>query len=350
LVVGGEAVYRHATDGTLSLCTVVAVHGDAAGGGVAVRLAATGRERDTLPDRLDASPAAVARAKAASRARAVTCLCCFDDDVDPAACVTCPHGGADNGATGAAAALHWVCVGCLNRLVTAFADQAAEGGLAAFGKAEGQVRCPAPGCRGHKGDAGGGGGGGGGGGSGGAAYSDQLLAAKLEPGAWRALSGARAKLVEQRCQQEAAAAARAEAARVAGLSAAERAFDAARAHAENAILCLACPACGQVFEDFAGCAALQCSRAGCGRAFCGFCLADCGGDAHAHVRACSLNDGGWGDMAAVERVQRRVAAEKLGRFVATLQPPPLRTRLLDHLTPLLASRGIDVAAIRRAAR
>ena len=43
----------------------------------------------------------------------------------------------------------------------------------------------------------------------------------------------------------------------------------------------------QAYDDFAGCAALACSRCPC--RFCAWCLADCGDDvdgAHAHVRNC----------------------------------------------------------------
>eukprot|EP00966_Prymnesium_polylepis_P058887 1364910-Prymnesium_polylepis.2 len=44
------------------------------------------------------------------------------------------------------------------------------------------------------------------------------------------------------------------------------------------------PDCRQAFFDFQGCTALECSRCPC--RFCGWCLADCGTDAHDHVRQC----------------------------------------------------------------
>ena len=53
------------------------------------------------------------------------------------------------------------------------------------------------------------------------------------------------------------------------------------------ILNLRCPRCNQVFVDFNGCFALTCSR--CKAGFCGWCLADCGRDAHRHVANCRLN-------------------------------------------------------------
>jgi hypothetical protein len=47
------------------------------------------------------------------------------------------------------------------------------------------------------------------------------------------------------------------------------------------ILTLKCPRCGAAFVDFEGCMALNCAV--CGVGFCGWCLADCGRDAHEHV-------------------------------------------------------------------
>ncbi|EEH55031.1 uncharacterized protein MICPUCDRAFT_68871 [Micromonas pusilla CCMP1545] len=58
----------------------------------------------------------------------------------------------------------------------------------------------------------------------------------------------------------------------------------AREHVVEKILTLSCPRCTQAFVDFEGCFALNCSR--CRAAFCAYCLADCGKDAHAHVGSC----------------------------------------------------------------
>jgi hypothetical protein len=57
----------------------------------------------------------------------------------------------------------------------------------------------------------------------------------------------------------------------------------------NDLLCLHCPRCSSVFLDFTGCFALTCGNGACSASFCGFCLADCGGDAHDHVKNCRLN-------------------------------------------------------------
>ena len=51
------------------------------------------------------------------------------------------------------------------------------------------------------------------------------------------------------------------------------------------VLTLKCPRDGQAFLDFEGCLSLKCSRCPCH--FCGWCLADCGDDAHAHIRECA---------------------------------------------------------------
>ena len=45
-----------------------------------------------------------------------------------------------------------------------------------------------------------------------------------------------------------------------------------------------CPRCGIPFHDFEGCFALKCDSCNCG--FCGYCMKDCGSDAHRHVRTC----------------------------------------------------------------
>jgi serine/threonine protein kinase len=59
-----------------------------------------------------------------------------------------------------------------------------------------------------------------------------------------------------------------------------------RLHIVENILTLHCPrvGCGAAILDFEGCFAVTCSTCRCG--FCGWCLADCGADAHAHVKQC----------------------------------------------------------------
>lgn len=50
------------------------------------------------------------------------------------------------------------------------------------------------------------------------------------------------------------------------------------------LLTPACPKCAVSFVDFSGCFAVSCGN--CPTGFCGFCLQNCGRDAHAHVASC----------------------------------------------------------------
>ena len=95
---------------------------------------------------------------------------------------------------------------------------------------------------------------------------------------------------------------------------------------------LRCPRCGSVFGQFTGCAALTCAYAGCHAHFCAFCLADCGGDAHPHVRTCRLNpkqneyfvsEAEWARIIDGER------RNKLQTYWATLEPEVKDTLAAD---------------------
>jgi hypothetical protein len=78
--------------------------------------------------------------------------------------------------------------------------------------------------------------------------------------------------------------------------------DNARRHIVDELLTLKCPRCRAVFLDFEGCFALTCHRCKC--AFCGWCLADCNADAHAHVANCPHNTAGRGVFGTQEAFQR----------------------------------------------
>lgn len=65
----------------------------------------------------------------------------------------------------------------------------------------------------------------------------------------------------------------------------ERALIAVRQEVE-AMMEARCPRCKTVFEGFDGCAALRCGVGSCRAGFCALCFADCGDDAHDHVRTC----------------------------------------------------------------
>ena len=92
-------------------------------------------------------------------------------------------------------------------------------------------------------------------------------------------------------------------------------------HINDEILTLKCPRpeCKQAFFDFEGCFALSCSRCPC--RFCGWCGADCGTDAHAHVRQCphkTVADPYYASFSEFERAQRANKHRKLASYFATL--------------------------------
>ena len=60
--------------------------------------------------------------------------------------------------------------------------------------------------------------------------------------------------------------------------------DSLRMKVVDDILTLRCPRCRQAFLDFDGCFSIRCSICPC--SFCGWCLEDCGTDAHSHVAKC----------------------------------------------------------------
>jgi hypothetical protein len=109
---------------------------------------------------------------------------------------------------------------------------------------------------------------------------------------------------------------------------------------------LKCPRCKGVFLDFNGCAALPCSRQGCGAAFCAWCREDCGGDAHQHVARCRLVPQGAnptfpaaGVWAAAQK-EGQVATVK--RYLQAIGDVELRNQVALSQIPLLTELGIDV--------
>ena len=105
------------------------------------------------------------------------------------------------------------------------------------------------------------------------------------------------------------------------------------------ILTLKCPAplCKKAFLDFEGCFALTCSA--CHIGFCAWCLANCGGDAHAHVARCPENRSGSVHGSLVEfnahHRQRRtnLITAKLASETAEVRRIALRL-LANELTDL----------------
>ena len=130
----------------------------------------------------------------------------------------------------------------------------------------------------------------------------------------------------QTCEQRRAAIEADEQARKEAL---ERKLIDARKEIEN-ILNVVCPRCKQPFEGFDGCAALRCANQACKAGFCAVCLADCGQDAHAHVRQCPSRANHFQDEYFLKEPQGQVwqRALKPGQTAKLEQ----RWRLLDDDT------------------
>eukprot|EP01044_Picomonas_judraskeda_P015220 COSAG03_NODE_2521_length_2678_cov_3.516745_1_plen_616_part_10 len=109
------------------------------------------------------------------------------------------------------------------------------------------------------------------------------------------------------------------------------------------ILPLSCPRCKQVFIDFEGCMALTCSGADCGCDFCGWCLADCGTDAHAHVAKCPAKPAGadryFAQRSEYDKVWNRRRKTMLEAYLAT-KDLPLQTAILNSVRQELADLGL----------
>ena len=119
-----------------------------------------------------------------------------------------------------------------------------------------------------------------------------------------------------------------------------------------------CPRCKHAFVGFNGCFALQCApddgdaganaaawaAAFCGAAFCAWCFADCGDDAHGHVRACPHNTtaggGHFGTVEAFDGSLRALRLRRLRAYLPTLQPQQLRGALLAALRTDLEDLGL----------
>ena len=107
-------------------------------------------------------------------------------------------------------------------------------------------------------------------------------------------------------------------------------------------LCLCCPRCGQAFVDFEGCFALACSRCGCG--FCAYCLADCGADAHPHVRQCTLSSAPgdmFGDQAHFRRAQNARRTRAVRDYLRNRVDPADRAAVRAAIAGDLADLGIE---------
>lgn len=96
------------------------------------------------------------------------------------------------------------------------------------------------------------------------------------------------------------------------------------------ILSLRCPRCRSVFLDFDGCLAITCHK-DCRAGFCGWCLKDCGDDAHAHVAHCPEGKGMYAPFKVFEEHHRLRKEEAVHKVVDDQHIPRVRKFLLKIL-------------------
>jgi serine/threonine protein kinase len=106
-----------------------------------------------------------------------------------------------------------------------------------------------------------------------------------------------------------------------------------RMHIIENILTLRCPKCRTPFIDFNGCFALSCTS--CNKSnFCGWCLKDCGADAHSHVARCpdSLSKGQvFSSQELFNNVHCRKRGEKIAEYLQKKVEAGDRKILLDTM-------------------
>jgi len=108
------------------------------------------------------------------------------------------------------------------------------------------------------------------------------------------------------------------------------------------VLTLKAKCCGRAFFDFDGCFAVKC---GCGHQFCGWCLADCGADAHPHVCRCpqSLRPGRlFGSRQEFERAHRLQRVVVLRRMLRAEADVTVRQDVVTALRGDLNDLGLQL--------
>eukprot|EP00927_Polykrikos_kofoidii_P025754 TRINITY_DN23079_c0_g1_i1.p1 TRINITY_DN23079_c0_g1~~TRINITY_DN23079_c0_g1_i1.p1 ORF type:complete len:1105 (+),score=171.44 TRINITY_DN23079_c0_g1_i1:479-3316(+) len=217
-------------------------------------------------------------------------------------------------------AAHFLCSDCLAGHVCTEAGKE----LRLVAACEGRIRCPEPSCSG-------------------VTFDDVDLARKVPAHAFEKYLACRQKVLEAQLAREMEAAMqtqlRAELQRLANLDELRRAVLLAVSHIQEEILTLKCPRCEQAFCDFDGCLALTCSRCSC--RFCGWCLKDCGKDAHRHVRTCPEKRGKDPFFATMVEFKEAVKLRQRGlvtAFLATLRAE-VRRKVEQDLHTELAEIG-----------
>ena len=171
------------------------------------------------------------------------------------------------------------------------------------------------------------------------AYPDTLLASQLcdRPTSLQRYFTARKRLLEQAASKQADNRVKIELDRLINMDERSRIVYSKRRHISENILNCCCPRCGQVFLDFSDCFAVKCSRCPC--AFCAWCLADCGDDAHEHVKQCPFKtnaDDYFGSTDEFDAAQRRRRIRDIRTYLSKLEKDIAKDVLLAIRSDLQA--------------
>jgi hypothetical protein len=223
---------------------------------------------------------------------------------------------------------HFVCSMCFEQLV----KTAAQEDLRIVQIREGAIPCPSCTTEGQI-----------------VLYTDADVAKNVSPEAFAAYNTMRMKLVEERMardfDEQLKLRLTEELRRLAEMDEEQRKVRQACQHIAEDLLTLKCPRrnCRQAFVDFkkTDCLALRCSRCSCH--FCGWCGADCGADAHPHVRECPHKLSGdpyYASVAEVKEVWRRIKSQKVKAFLASLDAKTA-SAVCQQMRQVLGELGID---------
>jgi len=213
---------------------------------------------------------------------------------------------------------HHLCLTCSEGYIKAETEGSRQRIMAAGGK----LRCPSDSCT--------------------AVFKHYDLAKFVPRATYDKLLAAWHDCIEQTAFQAAAETTR----KVAALRSAQSEVDRARADIIDTILTLQCPRCSKAFDSFEGCFALHCRDTaghGCGVAFCGYCLSECGEDAHAHVGQCTHNTAAnkelFGTIEMFVKAQQLRRKKLVEEYLSKL-PAELRARVKCAIAPDLYDLGI----------
>jgi Ankyrin repeats (3 copies) len=245
--------------------------------------------------------------KLAVKQPAKACCICLEDIAGTSTSISCSSG------------THCMCMTCLEGYVTAETGSSKQ----RIAVNKGKLSCPGDGCS--------------------DVFEHQLLARHLPPETFNKLLAAWQACIETVAMQTGAEQAKQELARAAALDDVGK----ARAHVLDSILMLKCPRCHKAFDDFDGCFAVKCRDLegnGCGAAFCGYCLKDCGRDAHKHVGE-RVHNSNAGDLFGTKKDFVAAQCSRRRRMVlAYLETLPLalREEVKPAIAPDLKDLGIDL--------